>query len=81
MIAMPRKSAKKLKGRGNGFKNLRPRRQMKARKAGPTDGHRRRMGMSENLAEHYALPIPQEVEDEITEQRSIVTAHVQSGVS
>jgi hypothetical protein len=37
MIAMPRKSAKKLKGRGNGFKNLRPRRQMKARKAGPTN--------------------------------------------
>jgi hypothetical protein len=41
------------------------------------------MGMSENLAEHYALSTPQEeVEDEITEQRSIVvTAHVQSGVS
>ena len=37
--------------------------------------------MSENLAEHYALPTPQEVEDEITEQPSIVTAHVQSGVS
>jgi len=38
MIAMPRKSAKKLKGRGNRFKNLRPRRQkMKARKAGQTD--------------------------------------------
>jgi hypothetical protein len=39
MIAMSRKSAKKLKvkGRGNGFKNLRPRRQMKARKAGPTN--------------------------------------------
>jgi hypothetical protein len=38
--------------------------------------------MSENLAEHYALPTPQEVEDEITEQRSIVLpAHVQSGVS
>jgi hypothetical protein len=39
--------------------------------------------MSENLAEHYALPTPQEeVEDEITEQRSIgVSAHVQSGVS
>jgi len=35
--------------------------------------------MSENLAEHYALPTPQEVEDEITEQRSILTAHVQSG--
>jgi hypothetical protein len=35
---MPRKSAKKkLRGRGNGFKNLRPRRQMKARKAGPTN--------------------------------------------
>ena len=50
---------------------------------GPTDGHRRRrMGMSENLAEHYALPTPQEeVEDEITEQRPILTAHVQSGVS
>jgi hypothetical protein len=41
------------------------------------------MGMSDNLAEHYALPTPQEeVEDEITEQRSIgLTAHVQSGVS
>jgi hypothetical protein len=38
--------------------------------------------MSENLAKHYALPTPQEeVEDEITEQRSIVTAHVRSGVS
>ena len=39
--------------------------------------------MSENLAEHYALPTPQEeVEDEITQLRSIgVTAHVQSGVS
>jgi hypothetical protein len=39
--------------------------------------------MSENLAEHYALPTPQEqVEDGITEQRSIgVTAHLQSGVS
>jgi hypothetical protein len=39
--------------------------------------------MSENLAEHYALPTPQEeVEDEIPEQRSIgVTAHVQWGVS
>ena len=49
----------------------------------PTQGHRRRrMGMSENLAEHYALPTPQEeVEDEITEQRPILTAHVQSGVS
>jgi 4-hydroxy-3-methylbut-2-enyl diphosphate reductase IspH len=33
-------------------------------------------------AEHYALPTSQEVEDEITEQRSIgVTAHVQSGAS
>jgi hypothetical protein len=49
---------------------------------GPTQGHRRRMGMSENLAEHYALPTPQEVEEEIPEQRSIgVAAHVQSGVS
>jgi hypothetical protein len=39
--------------------------------------------MSENLAEHYTLPTSQEeVEDEITEQRSIVvSAHVQSGVS
>jgi hypothetical protein len=39
--------------------------------------------MSENLAEHYALPTHQEeVEDEITEQRSIgVTAHLQSGAS
>ena len=37
--------------------------------------------MSENLAEHYALPTPQEVEDAITEQRSIVTAHLRSGVS
>jgi hypothetical protein len=37
MIAMPRKSAKKLKGRSNGFKNAKPRRQMKARKAGPTN--------------------------------------------
>ena len=37
--------------------------------------------MSENLAEHYALPTPQEVEGEITGQRSIVTAHVRSGVS
>jgi hypothetical protein len=37
--------------------------------------------MSKNLAEHYALPTPQEVEDEITEKRSIVTAPVQSGVS
>src|SRR5918994_5865455 len=37
--------------------------------------------MSENLAEHYALPTSQQVEDEMTEQRSIgVTAHVQSGV-
>ena len=32
-------------------------------------------------AEHYTLPTSQEVEGEITEQRSIVTAHVQSGVS
>ena len=38
--------------------------------------------MSENLAEHYALPTPQELEDVITEKRSIVvTAHVQSEVS
>jgi len=38
--------------------------------------------MSENLAEHHALPTPQQVEDEITEQHSIgVTAHVRSGVS
>jgi hypothetical protein len=38
--------------------------------------------MSENLAEHYALPSSLQVEDEITEQPSIgVTAHVQSGVS
>jgi hypothetical protein len=37
--------------------------------------------MSENLAEHYALPTSQQVENEITEQRSIrVTAHLQSGV-
>jgi hypothetical protein len=33
-------------------------------------------------AEHYTLPTSQEVEDEITERRSIgVTTHVQSGVS
>jgi hypothetical protein len=38
------------------------------------------MGMSENLAERYALPTPQE-EVEITEQRSILTAHGQSGAS
>ena len=39
--------------------------------------------MSENLAEHYVLPTSQEeVEDDITEQRSIgVTADAQSGVS
>jgi hypothetical protein len=38
--------------------------------------------MSENLAEHYALPTSQQVEDEITERRSIgLTAHVQSGLS
>ncbi len=39
--------------------------------------------MSENLAEHYVLPTPQEeVEDKITEQHSIgVTNHVRSGVS
>jgi len=49
-----------------------------------------RISMNERLtdvavrptAEHYALPTPQEVEDEITGQRSIgVTAHLQSGVS
>ena len=33
-------------------------------------------------AEHYTLPTSQQVEDEITEQRSIVvTAHVRSGLS
>ena len=51
---------------------------------GPIVGLRKglEVEMSENLAEHYALPTPQEVEDEIPEQRSIgVTAHVQSGVS
>jgi hypothetical protein len=32
-------------------------------------------------AEHYALLTPREVEDEIAEQRSTVTGHVQSGVS
>jgi hypothetical protein len=32
-------------------------------------------------AEHYALPTPREVEDEIAEQRSTVTGHVRSGVS
>ena len=33
-------------------------------------------------AELYTLPISQQVEEEITEQRSIgVTAHVRSGVS
>jgi hypothetical protein len=39
--------------------------------------------MSENLAERYVLPTSQqEVEDEITEQRSIgVAAQVQSGAS
>jgi len=43
MIAMPRKSAKKLARQGNGgFKNPRPRRQMKARKAGPTNRGRPR---------------------------------------
>ena len=37
--------------------------------------------MSENLAEHYVLPTRQEeVEDEITQQRSIgVSAHLQKG--
>jgi len=57
----------------------------------PTVGLRKsvEVEMSERLtdvavsptAEHYALPTPQEDEDEITEQRSILTAHVQSGVS
>jgi hypothetical protein len=38
--------------------------------------------MGENLADHYALPTPRGVEDEVTGQRSIgVTAHVRSGVS
>jgi len=32
-------------------------------------------------ADHYTLPTSQQVEDEITQQRSIVTAHVPSGVS
>jgi len=33
-------------------------------------------------AEHYTLPTSQQVEDEISKQRSIgVTTHVQSGVS
>jgi hypothetical protein len=32
-------------------------------------------------AEHYTLPTYKQVKDEITEQRSIVTAHLQSGVS
>ena len=32
-------------------------------------------------AEHYTLPTSQQVEDEISKQRSILTAHVQSGVS
>jgi hypothetical protein len=32
-------------------------------------------------AEHYTLPTSQQVEDEITEQRYLVTAHVRSGVS
>jgi hypothetical protein len=42
---MPRKSAKKkLKGRGNGFRNVKPRRQRKGRKAGTTD-RGRPMGM------------------------------------
>ena len=31
--------------------------------------------MSENLAEHYTLPSSQEVEDEITEQRSKDSLH------
>jgi hypothetical protein len=32
-------------------------------------------------AEHYALPTPREVEDEIAERRPIVTGHVRVGVS
>jgi hypothetical protein len=32
-------------------------------------------------AKYHTLPTSQQVEDEIIEQRSIVTAHVQSGVS
>ena len=32
-----RKSTKKLRERGNGFKNVKPRRRMNAKKAGPTD--------------------------------------------
>jgi hypothetical protein len=36
---------------------------------------------SSEAAEHYALPTPREVEDEIAEQRSTVTGHVRSGVS
>jgi hypothetical protein len=31
-------------------------------------------------AEHYALPTPREVKDEIAEQRATVTGYVQSGV-
>jgi hypothetical protein len=34
---MSTRSTKKLKGRGNRVKNVKPRRQMKARKAGPTN--------------------------------------------
>jgi hypothetical protein len=57
----------------------------------PTVGLRKglEVEMSERLtdvtvrptADHYTLPTSQQVEDEITQQRSIVTAHVQSGVS
>jgi len=32
-------------------------------------------------AELYTLPTSQQVEDQITEQRSILTAHLRSGVS
>jgi hypothetical protein len=32
-------------------------------------------------ADYYTLPTSQQVEDEITQQRSIITARVQSGVS
>jgi hypothetical protein len=34
---MTTKSTKKLRERGNRFKNVKPRRQMNAKKAGPTD--------------------------------------------
>jgi len=57
----------------------------------PTVGLRKglEVEMSERLtdvtvrptADYYTLPTSQQVEDEITQQRSIVTAHVPSGVS